>query len=268
MTSRKTSLIGFAAASGITLAVHLSFLARKIQPVNDEQYARYGHDLRVTPGWRFGFVAGMHGAFLIKVRNRGGVPQSVDDRRARNLRLVMSRELELIGGKFIGETIFYLLLLCYLFFLGPHLRTSLRKTARSGLARFGANLAPGAIFFILAATPLLIWGYGYGGFTNLVGPGAMSYSGPYFSLGAWLNSSSNSITYRAVVSPIMLPPAMVVQLSWEAFRHVPVYGILMEDVPSITLPYWLAGVLLYGFGGLAIQKLSDAIRKRYARTQA
>lgn len=249
-------------------AAHVSFLSRKIQPLDAEQYARYGIDLRVTPDWRFGFVAGTHGAVLVKVRNAGQAPRRSKNQWVRKLEPVMGRELKLIPLKFILESVFYLLLLAYLFLLAPRLRAALLKTAGKRLTRFGANLALGAVFFVLAAAPLLIWGYGYGGFTNLVGPGAMSYSGPYFRLQAWLHNSSNSISYRAVISPLMLPPAVVVQLGWEGLRHVPVYGTLMESEPSTSLPYWLGGALVYGLVALAFKRVSDAIGKRSTTTSA
>ena len=266
--SRKTALIGFAVASGITLAAHVSILTRKIQPLDTEQYARHGRDLRVTPDWRFGFVAGMHGAVLVKVRNSGQTLAGHRDRQDRDLELVMGRELKLIPLKFVLEAFFYLFLLAYLFFLAPLLRAKLLRAAGDRWTRFGADLAPGALFFILAAAPLLVWGYGYGGFTNLVGPGAMSYSGPYYHLEMWLNNSSNSISYRAVISPLMLPPAAVAQLGWEGLRHMPVYGTLMDSEPSTTLPYWLGGALVYGLVALALERVCDAIRKRSAMASA
>ena len=74
----------------------------------------------------------------------------------------------------------------------------------------------------------------------------MSCSGPYFHFRSWLNNSSNSISYRAFVSPLTLPAGVLVELAWSALQHMPVYGPLLSSEPESVLPYWIAGGIFYG----------------------
>jgi hypothetical protein len=257
--TRQKALVRFGIVAGITLAAHATFLPRKVLPVDSQHYAQYGIDLKVDPVWRIGFIAGVHGATLVKARNTGTPPKERADSWHQELKSVMARELKLIPAKFIAEAFFYLFLLTYLVLASPHLRRALQRRSRDRPIRIVAALTPGAIFFFLAASPLLIWGYGYGGFTNLVGPGCMSFSGPYFHLRAWLYNSSNSISYRAFVSPITLPVGTLVGLVWEGLRSLPILGAFLDSEPETALPYWFAGAFLYGLVGVALERTARLI---------
>jgi len=239
----------FLLISGVALAGHFWLLTRKIHPISGSEYGSHAVDLRETPRWRYGFFAGHHGAVLVKTLNLGKVPTAKESGLIRELKPVMERELRLIPRKAVLEAVLYLLVLGYLILVTERLRIRLLNPGRNRLARLALELVPGAIFFALAAGPLLLWGYGYGGFSNLAGPGALSYSGPYFSLTNWLMNSGNTISYRAFISPILLPVDVLSELLQLAAKRIPIYGDVMENGLS-PLAYCLLGVGFYGVVGL------------------
>lgn len=263
---RNTATVGFAFSLIVMLAAQISFLTRKIQPADVALYARHGIELARTAKWRYGYLPSMHGAFLVKVPITE--PEAKEPPRGTELTSLMSAELRSVPLKFAFEMIFYIFLLVYVFFLAPRLSAALRNREGRRLSRFFSKLLPGALFFVLVAAPLLIWGYGYGGFTNLVGPDAMSYSGPYFHLQMWLHNSSNSISYRAFVSPLMLPVGVFVDLVWEGLQKLPVFGELLDSEPATAAPYWAAGALVYGLVGLTLSRTSRLITARQRGTHA
>lgn len=257
---RSLATAGFGLSVIVMLAVQVFFLARKIEPVDGAVYARYGIELASTAKWRYGYVAGMHGAVLVKVPiTEPGARRTAEPTELKRL---MAAELAGIPLRFTLETTFYAFLLVYVFFLAPRLAAALRNRGGRRFRGFLARLLPGALFFVFAAAPLLIWGYGYGGFTNLVGPDAMSYSGPYFHWRSWLGNSSNSISYRAFVSPLVLPAGMFVELLWEGLHALPLLGELYESEPASNAPYWVAGAFLYGLFGLALRRIFATPRPR------
>lgn len=173
----------------------------------------------------------------------------------------MTRELERIPERVLEEALFYALLMAYLLLVLPRLRSGGQRIRTRSL-RWMASLLPGGIFFVVAAAPLLVWGYGYGGFSNLAGPNAMSFSGPYYHFDSWLNNSSNSVSYRAFISPILLPPGILVELAWWGFQKVPVYGVLLDSEPNSVWPHWIAGTFFYGLAFLGIHTLLGSLTRR------
>jgi hypothetical protein len=240
-------------ALAVILTAHFWLLTRKIHPV---QTAEYAVDLRVTPQRRYGFMAGFHGAILVKAPNSGlgpvrkGFPSP-------GLEPVMLRELRSIPWKAALEAAFYLVLIGYLFLVAGRLRALWPGQKRGRLAGIAGSLLPGAIFFVLAASPLLLGGYGYGGFSNLAGPGAISASGPYFNLNLWLSNSGNTISYRAFVSPIMIPAGVLSEIFQFLIKQIPIYGELIEDPPA-PFVYWFFGAAFYGVLGAFAGWLTSA----------
>jgi hypothetical protein len=258
----RRTLILFGISTILLIAVHATFLPRKIRRIEPDEYTRYAIDLRVAPKERIGFVSGTHGAVLVRATNSGGAPHNErGDPKSQELRAFMARELERIPTKFLGETLFYVTLLAYAVLLLPRLRRVARRIRTTSL-RWLAAILPGGILFVLAAAPLLIWGYGYGGFSNLVGPNAMSFSGPYFHLNTWLNNSSNSVSYRAFISPILLPPSILVELAWWGFQRLPVYGVLLDTESESVWSYWIAGTIFYGLAFLGVHELATLLSRR------
>jgi hypothetical protein len=174
----------------------------------------------------------------------------------------MRSELRSIPRKTALEAVLYFLLGAYVLLVAPRLAGAMRGRRMPRSARIVAMLLPGALFFVLAAAPLLIWSYGYGGFTNLVGPGAISYSGPYFRMQSWFHNASNSVSYRAFVSPLILPPGVMVELCLFGLRALPLVGDAFGDGLDSNWPYWLAGALFYGGIGAAIGAAKGRLRPR------
>jgi hypothetical protein len=253
---KKWRLTAFLVASALVLTGHFWLLTRKIHPLQTTDYALHAVDLHVTSRWRYGFLSSLHGAVLVKAPNSGPVPTRADS-LSRELKPVMQRELRFIPWKAALEAALYLALLGYLFLVAGRLRARLHSPQRSRFASTAVSLLPGAVFFVLAASPLLLGGYGYGGFSNLAGPGAISASGPYFNLDLWLRNSGNTISHRAFVSPIMIPAGALSGIFQSLIKHLPVYGELIEDSPG-PFVYWLFGASFYGVLGAFAGWLTSA----------
>lgn len=258
----RNAVLGFVTCGAFVLVVEAFFAARKVRPIDLEAYASQCVDIEARDGWRFGFWPGMHGALLVKTPDRGQSPRPPHDEHGRKLHALMSRELRQIPLKVALETGFYLGVLGFVFFVAAPLRDLARGSTPGRPRRLAASLLPGALLFCVAAAPLLLLGYGYGGFTNLVGPGAMSYSGPYFHWRSWIQDSSNSISYRAFVSPLLLPPGVLVQTGWLALRKIPIYGPLLDDEPAGAAAYWVAGALVYGTLWALLQRRGSGRARR------
>jgi len=57
----------------------------------------------------------------------------------------------------------------------------------------------------------------------------MSYSGPYFRWESWVGNSSNSISYRALVSVVTIPACLLVELVWMAVEQIP-FVVELDEV--------------------------------------
>jgi len=252
--------IGLAASAILATAIQCIFLPKKLTPLDADQYGRYAIELEADPNGRYGYVPGMHGAVLVRAPASAPPPRSRPHQR--ELESFMRSELRSIPRKTALEAIFYFLLGAYLFLGAPRLAAATRNRRMDRFAGIAATFLPGALFFVIAASPLLIGDYGYGGFTNLAGPGAFSYSGPHFHLQSWLGNSSNSISYRAFVSPVVLPPGVLVRLANRVLRSVPLIGDAFSGGVESVWPYWVAGTIFYGGIGAVLSAVGRRLRRR------
>jgi hypothetical protein len=235
----------FGASAVAVLTVHVAFARSKIPEASADLYERAGVGLQLKGPWLYGYVAGMHGAYLVKVPRPPSAPKTARRSGRPEITAIMARELDLVPAKVAGEAALYIAMLAYLFFGTRVVRRALERFGSSRMARWIRFFGPGAILFVIVAAPLLVFGYGYGGFTNLAGPGAMSYSGPYYDWTLWRYLSGNTISYRAFISLALAPVGFLVQLTTLAWNAVTRFD---EDLEQLFLvsAYWFVGVLLYG----------------------
>ncbi len=235
----------FAVTVCAVLAAHTTFVKTKIREADPERYRRAGRDLRVNGQWRYGYLVSFHGAVLAKVARDSAPGAGSRDSHAPELSATMLRELNLVPLKVIGEAFFYVGLLAYLFFGMSMVTGRLAILGNSRMGRWTRFLAPGALFYAMLAMPLLSFGYGYGGFSNLAGPGAMSWSGPYFHWDLWRLNSGNTISYRAVISPAVFPVEFAADILASAYG---IWGPFREEIESATWRpmLWILGGLFYG----------------------
>ena len=256
----RVGLLVFALSVLLLLAVEGFFLWKKVPAMDPDQYGRYAHDLETRNEWRYGYIQGVHGAYLVRARDAAQPQRSATGSDKDEMRSFMRSELRRIPRKTALETALYASILAFLFFGARPLRGLVRGRTPRRLRRLVADVLPGAVVFALIAFPLLVFGYGYGGFTNLVGPGAMSYSGPYFRWESWVGNSSNSISYRALVSVVTIPAGLLVELVWMALERIP-FVVELDDVETAA-PYWIADLLFYGALSVAAIRTIGAIRRR------
>lgn len=228
----------FIVLSLLIIAVQLFFLFLKVFEIPPEVYCERAWDLQVTPGWRYGYAKGWHGAVLVKTPNQTGVIPVNEAIGGDEITQAMARELELVPWKFVGELMLYLGLLAFVLFVPRWLahRLSLAGRLRRIIPMYVALWAAAWIVFLL---PLLATGYGASMFTTWEGPGALSYSGPYPRASA---IPAETVSYRPFVEAAAMWPLIIG------------YGLAGLISGSIHLPAGLAllifGVIVYGGYGL------------------
>lgn len=218
----------------------------RVQEITPEKYGRQAIDLRETAKWRFGFIAGYHGAYLVKTPHapdsppvRHPVPEEAD------LASAMAHDLETYPAKSALEAIFYLVLMAYAFFLAPALRIKLApQLARRG-RKILFEIAAWSLGWTLACLPLIGLGYGGSLFTTWAGPGAWIYSGPY--PGFITGLPAETISYRPLLEAASLLPLA-------AFQTTGLAGCFPEM--SMGLAVWVSGVLF----GCAVVLLAGGAR--------
>jgi hypothetical protein len=262
---RTLSVLTWAAVALAIVCLQVFFLHRRVPTVEPVEMSVHGVELRVTDGWRYGYVSGMHGAMLFRVRDRGAPlqgPESADP----ELTEVMRGELGRTPWLAVGEGLFYLVVLI----AGRWVVTAVRRRveargARPSLWRGGLSTLALAGFLLL---PFLAWGYGGGAYTNLVGPGALSSHGTFPSVGL---STGGTVSYRTMVEVVLLPVGLlsrVLTFGSESLGYILAVGVLEEmtglDVDGVisTVALWLSWIVVYAGAGLLITWSAGRERRR------
>jgi hypothetical protein len=228
----------FIVFSLLIIAVQLFFLFLKVFEIPPDVYSEIAWDLQVTPGWRYGYAKGWHGAVLVKTPNETGATPVNEAIGGDEVTHAMARELEMVPWKFAGELMLYLGLLAFVLFVPRWLahRLSLSGRLRRVIPMYVALWAAAWVVFLF---PLLATGYGASVFTTWEGPGALSYSGPYPRASA---IPAETVSYRPLVEAAAMWPLIIG------------YGLVGLISGSIHLPTGLAllifGVIVYGGYGL------------------
>ena len=228
----------FILLSLLIIAVQAFFLFLKVFEIPPEVYSEIAWDLQVTPGWRYGYAKGWHGAVLVKTLNQAEVIPESEAIGGDEITQAMARELEMVPWKFAGELMLYLGLLAFVFFIPRWLahRLSLSGRLRRIIPMYIVLWAAAWIVFLL---PWLASGYGASMFTTWEGPGALSYSGPYPRSSA---IPADTVSYRPLVEAGAMWPLIIG------------YGIVGLISDSIHLPTGIVllvfGILVHGAYGL------------------
>jgi uncharacterized membrane protein (DUF485 family) len=235
----RLALLVFIIATVVIAIIQYYFLSVKVHEVEPTTYSKHATDLQVTPAWRYGFAMGYHGATLIKTNN---VPEAEPihvqggDNKVHE---IMARELKLAPIKTISESVLYLVLLSLALFAPHWLAAKLLRRRRSYL---GNRLI---VFFVaitgwtIAIFPLLFFNYGTSVYTTWVGPGALSYSGPYYNVSF---EQGDTISYRSFVDAPALYPAVLTLAVMKLGHYFPHLTVKMF--------LWIAGSWFYGVIGL------------------
>ncbi|MBA4389143.1 MAG: hypothetical protein C0404_14315 [Verrucomicrobia bacterium] len=233
---------GFLVLTTVWLAAtHAGVTYLRVPDIGTSNFAQHASELKVTPGWRYGFVHGHHGAHLVKARNISDAaarrPGSSLDSGAGGkgyLRAAMAEDLRTYKTRSALEAGFYVLLLAYVFWAAPALKRKL-------IPEFAA--CPRHILYVVAATaagwtfvclPILCTGYGSSLFSTWEGHGAMSWSGPYY--GFITGTPGETISYRPVLEVLSAFPAGIV-------GHSSLAPSL--SVTTIGGFIWVSGLMFY-----------------------
>jgi hypothetical protein len=209
-------------------ALQSFFLFMKVLELPPPTYSRHAVDLQVTPGWRYGYARGWHGAVLVKAVNSAqAVPLTPFD--SVEIADAMARELEMVPWKFFGELLFYIGLLAFVLFVPRRLAHGLSLSGRKRriMPMYMGLWAAAWIVFLL---PLLAGGYGASIFSTWEGPGALSCSGPYPMMTA---TPADTVSYRPLLEAGAMWPLIIG------------YGVLDLVSGSAHLPTGI-GLLIFG----------------------
>jgi hypothetical protein len=211
-------------------AIQVFWLEQKISWVTPDDYTSRCHELYVTPLWRFGFWPGHHGASLVRT-DVGATPGSARGEFGGDLEAEMRAELLAAPGRSALELAFYLAVVVVLYMC-----CQVRLIRRAGAARW--MLLPAAAAFLLSL-PLLVLGYGCTLYSNYVGPGALSSSGPYISM---TFVAAETVSYRALVEAIGLVP-LKAERGAHLWRLAPDLGFHWQWILGVVGFYALPGAL-------------------------
>lgn len=234
-------LIGFLHALGIL---------GKVCNIPPRTYGQFAEEICVTERWRYGYVCGHHGAVLVKTRNVPGAKPAVQAGGVAELSQAMLIELRSYPQKSVLEALLYGAILAYALVLITHLRNWLNARSRIwslALLREAAFWAGGWTLFV---APLLWLDYGASMYTTWVGPGYLSWSGPY--LGTFTGVAGETVSYRPLLEIWSALPVLVVRPDW-----------LRLVMPAMNMAQyiWLAGAVCWGLVG-AMVGLSTSVTLR------
>lgn len=232
----------------LIVVYHAGAAYLKVSEIPPSEYARYAMDLRITEKHRYGYVVPHHGAILVRTANtpEAGYPKYEDPDP--EVTAIMLRELRWYPAKAIIEAVFYALIIGYIFFWARWLQRQI-VPPDSNLAWL---MAFGALFWIggwtLATCPLQAFSYGESIFTTWAGPGALSWSGPYF--GAPTGLAGETISYRPMLELGCLFPAF--------FMGATGLARLLPDLPMATA-IWVYGTVFFGLVGALTAYVKERI---------
>lgn len=244
---RRRKQILFVGTLLVFISMQWTCMRSKVQYVEPHLYASEATEVRITREWRYGFIRTYHGARLVRTPNIRLEPLEHPP-ELEGLSAAMRNELSLVRLKLSLESAFYLLLLIYVFWGGPWIAGWIQgRTSKLSWYLVCVGLL-WALGWTIVASPLLLAGYGEPIYSTWAGPGAMSYSGPYFGQPSFGNGVT--ISYRSffeVVAPNI--SAMAITASG-LNKHLPNM--------SATVYLWLLGIGFYGILGVVLNKRLNA----------
>jgi hypothetical protein len=151
----------------------------------------------------------------------------------------MSVELKRVLLKAAAETALYLSLVLYGFFLAPWIVARIRARTPRRFLRAVTMALLWALGWTILAAPFLLRGYGYPLYSTWVGPGALSWSGPYLCSPSF--SSGLTVSYRGLFEAAA--PCFTADMigATSLPQHLP--------KKSVGFYLWLLGVIVYGIMG-------------------
>ena len=218
------------------LSVHGCLTVFKIPHLEPDLYVVAATDLSVTDDWRYGFVRLRHGAILVKTSARGLSGTVLRKALSEEVHDEMALALQLFPIKAILEADFY--------FFWVYLCVRVLPSIASLLVGGGGWRRPlryalvAAFSMFIAVQPLLRLGYGGSFFTNLEGPGAISYThlDPQMTF-----IQGGTISYRIFLEALAVMPARLALAT-----HVDKF---LPPMKRGTFLVW-GGSLFYGVVGL------------------
>ena len=236
ISGRRRRVAYFILAASAVMALQALCLEFHIPAVKPDFFAGEAVEIKLTPKWRYGYVQLWHGAVLVKARNHdqpttsGRLTPTVGPEPG--IGAIMRRDLDALPGKAALEACLYLALLAYVFFGWGWLKRSLLARGRKRGRLLMAHVLGWLGLWLIASTPLLLWGYGTPLFTNCVGPGALSSSGMYLGR---VPAYSSTVSYHFLLAA--LAPACLLPL-------IPI-SLALDWLPKITegQVLWLGGLL-------------------------
>jgi hypothetical protein len=246
------------------VVVQVIGLRLRVKLVDSADYRESGTELRVSRKWRYGFLRGQHGAFLVRVPLASEPPRAgqLPDSEVYDY---MKSDLANLPRTTFLESGFYLALGSYLVALAPWV---LRRLAPGGTRKwvFGGGLGVG--FGALFLAPQFFLGYGASAFSTYVGPGALSSSGPYARL---TFICAETVSYRPLLELVLLGPTWLFALFAHPFSGVSVpfwLQVVLEFLRLRSLPlplaYWLLVVGFFFMLGAVLIAVSSAVRRSAA----
>ncbi len=207
-------------------------LLHAVRPVSPERFASAAH-LRVIGGWQIGFLRGQHGAWLVRTPATVSATSATGGPNA-SLIPEMLEALDSLPRKAALEGILFSLLFLMAFVGFPAL---VRRPLVANLSPFLQRVISaglGAVVGMALFSPYLLLGYGASAFSNWVGPGAYSSSGPYLTV---TGISGETVSYRTVVEAAALPGLTVTSylLPRPSFGPEPEWRLVLAEL----LPSWL-----------------------------
>ena len=232
----------FVGALLLVSSVQWMCLRYKVSYIEPKLYSTMSYELEITPKWRYGFVQTYHGAHLVRTPNISLRPlQPVEhDAKFDDIWATMRTELRLIPLKAASEASLYVLLLAYVLFGAPWIAARVQTKTTKRIWYLGCLGLLWAVGWTIMAAPLLAAGYGEPIYSTWAGPGAMSYSGPYFGKTSFGNGMT--ISYRGLFE-VVAPGISAMAI---AASGLPRYLPRM----STAVYLWLVGIVFYGIVGM------------------
>jgi hypothetical protein len=218
----------------------------RVISIPPEKYLQYeAVDLKVTPNYRYGYVADYHGSFLVKTSNGPEFASyQLDNDNDKDVFAWMKKDLEWYPRKAALEAVFYGAVWAYAFALAPWLRKRMQ-----GVHWLGRTILRGAFWaggWALITSPLMLLDYGCSLYTTYNTPGAAGYSGPYFGIATGF--AAETISYRHVVELTGGPATIsMVDLLPAGLVH------------SVRDCVFWSGILAYGMVGLLLEAAGSGI---------
>jgi hypothetical protein len=219
----------------------------RVVNIPPEKYQQSGAvDLKITPELRYGYVSAQHGAFLVKTQNGAAFTSYQPNNDYEKIEFDwMKKDLESYRRRANLEAVFYGTVWAYAFVLIPWLRWKIQ-----GIRWPGRTILRGLFWaggWVLIATPLILLDYGASLYTTWNGPGALSWSGPYF--GTVTGFNAETISYRTFVELTGAPAASAL-INW-----VP-DGLALSTRDYV---FW-SGILFYGMLGCILEAGGSVLR--------